>query len=190
MTAQKQESETKRVRALVDRGPAGRPRRARGALPDPLRPHLRLPARQRRQPPRRRGPDDADVPEDARVDREVPLAVGAVLRVALPDRAQPRDGPLPRTKRWQPEEEVPEPRGRRVDLGRGRRARVDGPEVDVRADRGSLARAAAGADAEVRVQLRERARRRRSSGRPRARSSRSSIARSSRCRSSSRSART
>ena len=76
--------------------PAGRPRRARRALPDPFRPHLRLPARQRRQPPRRRGPDDADVPEDARVDREVPLAVRAVLRLALPDRAQPGDGPLPR----------------------------------------------------------------------------------------------
>ena len=50
----------------------------------------------RRQPARRRGPDDADLPEDAGVDRQVPLAVGAVLGLALPDRAQPRDGPLPR----------------------------------------------------------------------------------------------
>ena len=84
----------RRARARRARA-AGRPRRARGALPAPLRPHLQLPAHERRQPARRRGPDDADVPEDARVDRQLPLAVGAVLRLALPDRAQPRDGPLP-----------------------------------------------------------------------------------------------
>ena len=34
-----------------------------------------------------------------------------VLRLALPHRAQPRDGSLPRAPRWQPEEEVPEPHG-------------------------------------------------------------------------------
>ena len=77
-------------------GPAWRPLSARRALPDPLRPDLQLPPHERRQPPRRGGPDDADVREDARVDRALPLAVGAVLGVALPDRPQPRDGPLPR----------------------------------------------------------------------------------------------
>ena len=76
-------------------GAGGRSRRAGGAVPPPLRPHLQLPAHDRRQPARRRGPDDADVPADARVDRPVPLAVGSVLRVAVPDRAQPRDRPLP-----------------------------------------------------------------------------------------------
>ena len=75
---------------------AGRPRRARRAVPHPLRPHLQLPAHERRQPPRRGGPDDADVPQDARVDRQVPLPRGALLGLALPDRAQPRDGSLPR----------------------------------------------------------------------------------------------
>src|SRR5207247_1782736 len=76
------------------RGQAGRSWGARRAVPDPLRPHLQLPARDGRQSPGRRGPHDADLSEDARVDREVPLGLGAVLGVALPDRAQPGDGPL------------------------------------------------------------------------------------------------
>src|SRR6185437_7497325 len=47
-------------------------------------------------------------------------------------------------------------RARRGNLRRGGRARVDRPQVDARADRRALARAAAGADAEIRLQLRER----------------------------------
>ena len=86
-----------RARAGARRArPAGRPRRARGAVPDPLRPDLQLPPRQRRQPPRRRGPHDADLPQDAGEDRQLQVAVGAVLGLAVPDRPQPRDGPLPR----------------------------------------------------------------------------------------------
>src|SRR5207249_4258175 len=54
-------------------GAAGESRGARGALPPPLRPHLQLPAHERREPPRRGGPDDADLPEDARGDRTFPL---------------------------------------------------------------------------------------------------------------------
>src|SRR5206468_7703615 len=99
---------------------------------------------------------DPDLSEDARVDREVPLAVRALLRLALPDRAQPRDGPLPC------EQALAAGGGRsragagRGDLCGGGRARVDRPQVDAGTDRGTLAGAAAGADAEVRVQLRER----------------------------------
>ena len=52
---------------------AGRPRRPRRAVPDPLRPDLQLPAHDRRQPARRRRPDDADVHAHARVDQQVPL---------------------------------------------------------------------------------------------------------------------
>ena len=59
-------------------------------------------------------------------------------------------------KRWQPEEEVPEPEPDESTSAEARRAAVDRAEVDARADRGSLARAAAGADAQVRLQLRER----------------------------------
>ena len=136
--------------------PAGRPERARGAVPDPFRPDLRLPAHDARQQARRGGPDDADLPAHARVDRQVPLPVRAVLGLALPDRPQPLDGPLPR-----------EPalaaggggaRARRLGgaLGRGGGAPLDRPPVDARADRLALAGAAAGADAEVRLQLLER----------------------------------
>ena len=60
------------------------------------------------------------------------------------------------TKRWQPEEEVPEPPADESTSAEAGALESIGPEVDARADRGSLARAAAGADAEVRVQLRER----------------------------------
>ena len=80
------------VRRLVGPSPAGRSRRARRALPDPLRPHLRLPAHERRQPARRRGPDDADVPEDARVDR--PLQAGARRR------SRPGSSASRTTSRW------------------------------------------------------------------------------------------
>ena len=61
-------------------------------------------------------------------------------------------------RRWQPEEEVPEPRRLGGALGRGRGVPVDRPQVDARDDRGPLRRAAAGADAEVRLQLLERRR--------------------------------
>ena len=59
-------------------------------------------------------------------------------------------------RRWQPEEDVPEPHGLRGALGRGRGVPVDRPAVDARADRLALAGAAAGADAQVRLQLLER----------------------------------
>ena len=52
---------------------------------------------------------DAGLRQDARVDRQVPVALGAVLCLALPDRPQPGDGSFRASKRWQPEEEVPEP---------------------------------------------------------------------------------
>ena len=88
----------------LDRGGA-RARRARrrsgdregvrGALPPPLRPHLRLPAAERREQTRRRGPHEPDLREDDRVHRPLRVAQGAALRLALPDRAQPRHGPLP-----------------------------------------------------------------------------------------------
>ena len=41
----------------------------------------------------------------------VPVAVGPVLGLALPDRPQPRDRPLPRAGRVQAEDEVPEVAG-------------------------------------------------------------------------------
>src|SRR4051795_5343270 len=66
--------------------PTGRPGGARGPVPAAFRPHLQLPPHERRQPARRGGPDDADLPEDARGNRALPLAFGAVLGVALPDR--------------------------------------------------------------------------------------------------------
>ena len=138
---------------------AGRARRARRAVPDPLRPDLQLPAHERRQPPRRRGPDDADVPEDARVDRPLPLAVGAVLGVALPHRAQPRDGSLPRAPPLAAGGGGARAAGLRGAVGRARGDAVDRAPVDARADREALAGAAAGADAEVRLQLPERRRR-------------------------------
>ena len=111
------DAETRRPR--VDRAcprarrprPAGRPRRARRAVPHPLRPDLQLPPRQRRQPARRRGPHDADVPEDARDDRRfrwqsAPFSAW-LFRIAhnlAMDHFRAR-------RRWQPEEEVPEPPG-------------------------------------------------------------------------------
>src|SRR6476620_10925158 len=151
-----EEGERDQARPCARRaGPEGRPECARGAVPDPFRPDLQLPARQRRQPARRRGSDDADVPEDARGDRQVPLAVGAVLGLALPDRAQPRDGPLPRQQALAAGGGRAGARSRRVDLRRAWCAAGDRAEVDARPDRGSLTRAAAGADAQVRVQLRE-----------------------------------
>ena len=117
--AEEGERDQARPRARRAR-PEGRPGRARRAVPDPLRPDLQLPARQRRQPARRRGPDDADVPEDARGDRQVPLAVGAVLGVALPDRPQPRDGPLPRQQALAARGGRAGARSRRVHLRRAR----------------------------------------------------------------------
>src|SRR5262249_9175624 len=86
-----------RQRLIVGRAPAGGRRAAPRGVPAPLQPHLRLPLRHRRQPARCGGPDDADVPADARVDRQLPLAFRSVLGLAPADRAQPRDGPLPRS---------------------------------------------------------------------------------------------
>ena len=89
------------------------------------------------------------------------------------------------TRRWQPEEEVPEPEGAAESSAEDDGAAVDRPQEHARADREPLARAAAGADAEVPLQLLERRGRRRSSTSRRAPSSRSSIALSRHCRSSS-----
>src|SRR5213078_3072837 len=114
------------------------------------------PAYERRQPPRRRGPDDPGVREDARVDRQVPLAVGALLGVALPDRAQPRDGPLPREQALAARGGGPRARPGRAERSRGGGARVDRSSKHARDDREALARAAAGPHAEVRLQLLER----------------------------------
>src|SRR5215210_4245042 len=135
---------------------AWRPRRARGALPPPLRPYLQLPAHECRQPARRRGPDHTDVSEDARVDRPFPVEVGAVLGLALPHRPQPRDGLLPCRQARPARGGGPRAARLRGGLRRVPRVPLDRARQHARSDRAALARAAPGPDAEVRVQLRER----------------------------------
>ena len=146
------------VRRLVERGQQGDRGCARGALPAPFRSHLQLSAHERRQQARRRGSDDADVPQDAGVDQAVQVAVRAVLRVALPDRAQPRHGSLPREPALAARGRRARARRRERALGRGRCAAVDRATEHARADRRALDGAAAGADAQVRLQSPQRGR--------------------------------
>ena len=118
--------------------------------------------------------------------KRLPLAVGAVLRLALPDRAQPGDGSLPRLAPL---------------AARGGGAGAAGRRPSRPRSRPRSSRSAVQSMLELIEDLSHEqqqvltlkfvfnlpnAKSRRSSARPRARSSRCSTARSSRCRSSSR----
>ena len=65
----------------------------------------------------------------------LPLAVGAVLGLALPDRAQPRDGPLPRAPPLAARGGGARAAGLGGAVGRARGDAVDRPPVDAGADR-------------------------------------------------------
>src|SRR5205823_11399655 len=85
----------------------------------------------------------------------VPLAVRSLLGLAVPDRAQPGDGPLPRRAALATRGGGARAVGLGGALGRGGGAALDRTPVDARADREALPRAAAGAHAQVRLQLPE-----------------------------------
>ena len=136
-------------------GAAGRPRGARGAVPAPFRPDLRLP------PLTVGNRHDA---EDLTTQTFLKMleSIGRFRWQSAPFSAwlfriahNLAMDHFRATRRWQPEEEVPEPEG--ADERRPRTARCSRSAAEhARADRGALARAAAGADAEVRLQLLER----------------------------------
>ena len=154
-TAQKKESETKRVRALVDRAQQG----DRDALEELYLIHFdRIYGYLHVSVGNRHDAEDLTTQTFLKMLESIgkfrwqsaPFSAW-LFRIAhnlAMDHFRARSAGSPRRRCRS--------RRRRVDIGGGRCVRVDRAEVDARADRRALARAAAGAHAEVRVQLRER----------------------------------